>query len=48
MTREFPVFPWAAPGLELGELLGAVWEVPALPSPDCQDQPEVWELPGPT
>ena len=34
------MFPWAAQGPELGELLAEVWEVPAPPSPDCLDPPE--------
>ena len=38
------MFPWAAQGPELGELLAEVWEVPAPPSPDCLDPPGVLEL----
>ena len=47
MTKESPVFPWAALGPELAELLGAVWEVPALLSLDWPGLPGVSELLAP-
>ena len=47
MTRESPVFPWAALGPELAELLAEVWEDPAPPSQVCLAPPVVSELPAP-
>ena len=47
MRKECPVFPWAALGPELAELLDEVWEVPALLRPDCLVPPGVSELPAP-
>ena len=47
MTKEFPVFPWAALGPELAELLAEVWEDPAPLSRDCLAPPGVSGLPVP-
>ena len=47
MRKECPVFPWAALGPELAELLAEVWEDPALPSQVCLAPPGVSELPAP-
>ena len=47
MTRESPVFPWAALGPELAELLAEVWEVPAPPSLVWPGPPGVSEPPEP-
>ena len=47
MTKEFPVFPWAALGPGWDGLLAEVLEVPAPLSQDCRDLPGVSELPAP-
>ena len=47
MTKEPPVFLWAAQVLEWDELLAEVSEVPALLSRDWPDLPGVSELLAP-